>query len=251
MSKSKQKHKPKFKITSKPVVIHRPPPISSSSMNRISTPLYEKKTHQPEVRYTSDVMQMIDYIISKSPKEVGWLGLVETKPYGYLITDLYVPEQTVSGTETDISEDAMANLAIEILDADLDPTKLLYWGHSHVNMAVSPSHQDETQIASFIENCSLFIRGIYNKQGESKVDVYDKDNNVVHQCVPNFVDLPELTKEQLSHLDELLKTNVKQQQFTNIGWKPSTMYQSSFLYDDHDDEYADLLKDPFGVGGLN
>lgn len=236
-------------------VVHKPaikkhvaPAVTSSSMQPSLTELYPTALRAPEVRYTPFVYKAIQHIVASQPQEIGWLGLVETKDYGYLVTDLYIPEQTVSAAETDIDQDAMAALAIEIDEAGLDPSKLLYWGHSHVNMAVSPSHQDEEQVAAFIENASLFIRGIYNKHGDAKVDVYDKTQNVIFQCVRDCVDSPDLTKEEIKQLDTLCKNNLKKPVYRHVPAtrnflpkKQSTLL--SGMYEDDD------INDPFYVRG--
>ena len=230
--------------------------ISSSSMEPTTTSMYITSVKVPEVRYTPYVHKVIQHIVAHQPQEIGWLGLVDKTAYGYLVTDLYIPEQTVSAAETDIDQDAMAALAIEIDEAGLDPSKLLYWGHSHVNMAVSPSHQDEQQIASFVENSPFFIRGIYNKYGDSKVDVYDKQSNTIFQCVNNVVDTPELSKQEIKQLNVLMKSNLKKPVYTYkapLHHQPLSKFtRSPFLtglsFDD-DATYLDKISDPFYEGG--
>jgi len=230
--------------------------ISSSSMEPTTTSMYTTSVKVPEVRYTPYIHKVIQHIVAHQPQEIGWLGLVDKTAYGYLVTDLYIPEQTVSAAETDIDQDAMAALAIEIDEAGLDPSKLLYWGHSHVNMAVSPSRQDEQQIASFVENSPFFIRGIYNKYGDSKVDVYDKQNNTIFQCVNDVVDTPELSKQEIKQLNALMKSNLKKPVYTYkapLHHQPLSKFtRSPFLtglsFDD-DATYLDKISDPFYEGG--
>lgn len=182
--------------------------IDSSSMQPAITPLYEEPP-MPVVYYTPQVRAVINHLVAVNTAEVGWLGLVEqVNDNDYLVYKLYVPKQTVHSAETDIDSDAMANLGIEITEAGLPAEDLYYWGHSHVNMQVSPSGQDEAQIEEFLEaGCKRFIRGIYNKQGHSKVDVYDVPRNVVYQCVREDVEVS-LTAEEIEHLDAVIKANV-------------------------------------------
>jgi len=182
--------------------------IDSSSMEPTITPLYEEPP-MPVVYYTPHVKAVINHLVAVNAAEVGWLGLVEqVNDNDYLVYKLYVPKQTVHSAETDIDSDAMANLGIEITEAGLPAEDLYYWGHSHVNMQVSPSGQDEVQIEEFLEaGCKRFIRGIYNKQGHSKVDVYDVSRNVIYQCVREDVEVS-LTDKDVEHLDTLIKANV-------------------------------------------
>jgi len=247
--------------------------FSSTSLTPCTTPLASRTM---EVRYTPQVWQTISHIVDSQKLEVGWLGMVEEAEYGYLITDIFVPKQTVSAAETDIDENAMADLALELDDAGYDISKLLYWGHSHVNMAVSPSGQDEKQVGEFLNNCPVFIRGIYNKRGESKVDVYDVERNVVHQCVPDLIDYPPLPDAALAKLDAVLKSNVttrvykapkfnyqnyyqqQQRAYQNLGagdgyQRLSPLASDVPAYDDFDDDddYNYKLNDPFHVGGYS
>jgi hypothetical protein len=179
----------------------------------------------PRVFYAPSVYDQIKFLVAYCEKEVGWLGLVDTIGNDYLITEIFVPEQTVSGAETDIEADAMAALAMEIMDANKDPSQLFYWGHSHVNMGVSPSGQDETQIDEYLVDCPRFIRGIYNKRGESKVDVFLREERAVWQCVENRIWTPGLAEGELAALKKLVDTNVTEQRWENAfargSWTPT------------------------------
>lgn len=168
----------------------------------------DKVAVPPKVFYTWDAWNTIQHVIATCKKEVGWLGLVETRDDGYLITEVFIPEQEVTATETNIDPKTMAALVIDLLDGGKDPSKLIYWGHSHVNMNVGPSGQDEDQINEFITHCPVFIRGIYNRRGDSKVDVYLTKEKVIHQCVENGPLTEQLTVAQLKALDKIIKKNV-------------------------------------------
>lgn len=169
----------------------------------------------PDVMYTTEAWQTIRYIVAQCSAEVGWLGLVEyyAESNVYLITDIFVPPQEVTGVTTEIESDAMAELANKLLDQDIDTSKLYYWGHSHVNMGVSPSTQDERQLDEYLEHCPVFIRGIYNKKGDSKVDVFDTNEGVVFQCVDNYPTHDVMPDELVASLKNTLKKNVTERRF--------------------------------------
>jgi len=187
--------------------------FNSTQKDMSITPLKPAGMRIPAVYYTPEVWAVITLAVQHCTKEVGWLGMVTKLDNGdYLIDKIYIPEQTVSGAETDISADAMAALAAEIFAEGDDPSRLKYWGHSHVNMGVGPSGQDETQVEEYLDSHSVFLRGIYNKRGESKVDIYDRTQGVVFQCVPNSV-------QGLSHEDEaawiaVINRNVQERSYT-------------------------------------
>jgi hypothetical protein len=232
------------------------------------TPLQRRNAHSPRVpmvMYTPEVWDQLWFIVGSCPQEVGWLGLVDTLPSGdYLITEIFVPEQTVHATETEIKPDAMTALAMELIDAGKDTNKLIYWGHSHVNMGVSPSGQDERQVDEYLANgCKTFIRGIYNKKGERKLDVFDQTNNLIFQCVRDRIYSPGLSPEQRAHLTQLIKANVKSptRAFGNTSMSDlATRYANGYYVpprnglvdqrDDDDDakEYFAHLSDPFYAG---
>jgi hypothetical protein len=183
--------------------------FSSNAATRGVATLCRAKTRIPTVFYTIEVKALIDLIVAHCPKEVGWWGTVETLASGdYLISDIYVPEQFVTGTETDILPDAMMSMALGIIQEGKDPDTLYYWGHSHVNMGVTPSGQDEDQVETYLDDHAVFIRGIYNKSGNSKVDVYDRDRGLVFQCVPNHTPSP-LSAELIDLWKKHLDLNVK------------------------------------------
>lgn len=205
---------------------------------RLERKVERPSTPAPRVFYTAEVYDLIQFLVAHCEKEVGWLGMVETIGNDYLISAIYVPEQTVHGAETDIDADAMAALAMEILDANEDPGKLFYWGHSHVNMSVSPSGQDEQQVDEYLANCPRFIRGIYNKRGESKVDVFHRDESVVWQMCENRIFSPGLTPEQEQQFKDQIKSNVCE----SLAWSLPTPAQRTDSY------YRDSWK-PQGTPG--
>ena len=79
--------------------------------------------------------------------EIGWLGYVDKLPddAGYMVTDVFLLDQEVHGATTEISPTAIIDyynsLDEEGRDNFLKRCKI--WGHSHVNMAPTPSGQDD------------------------------------------------------------------------------------------------------------
>lgn len=218
----KQNQKPKVKVTAT-MQPEAPKPkfsVQAGSMESKITPIFSRgKQVAPSVYYTPKAWTKIKRAIEACSKEVGWLGLVEVIEDGnYLITDIFIPKQTVTGTETDIDAEDMADLAMSLEE----PEKLLYWGHSHVNMGVGPSGQDEQQTAEYLEHADFFIRGIYNKKGDSKVDVFDMKENLVYQKVRNVVKLDALSPEESEAFEKELSDNVKERTYVNRSIAAST-----------------------------
>lgn len=166
----------------------------------------------PRIYYTDKVADQINYIVNKCKGEVGWLGLMEQLEghNAYLVTDMYIPPQRAHGTETDILPQDMVELHFQIEEEGKDPNLLRYWGHSHVNMGVSPSGQDVKQVMEYrTEGVDHFVMAIYNKKGESNVEFFDFAGGLRHQgCWDGRVRVG-LTDEETKELDGILQTNVK------------------------------------------
>lgn len=203
--------------------------FDSSQMTSVSTPLRKKEqidVDSPEVQFSAKAMHQLQLTVQYCSKEVGWWGYVEKYNNGYidiyLVEEIYVPDQTVSHTETDIDANSMASLAEQLMKEGKDPSKLIYWGHSHVDMGVSPSGQDEAQASEYLNDMPVLIRGIHNKKGQSKIDIYDRENGVVHQCVSSFVF--GMTVEEEESWVEMLDRNVKSCKTTDFSFFRNSAY---------------------------
>lgn len=195
-------------------VPYKPQWLQSSSMSKVVTPMF-KGPAAPTVLYTEKAWAKIQYLVKQAVGEVGWIGLVDKRADGnYIITDVFVPKQLVTGTTTNIDAQAINKLITDLITSGVYNDNMLYWGHSHVHMQCSPSTTDEEQVQEYIESMEdtgYYIRGIYNKRGESKVDVYVKEapgKGWVFQCVDNYV-LCELSENEMNALALDFRSNVK------------------------------------------
>ena len=164
----------------------------------------------PTVFYTPEVDAQMKFIVNKCNQEVGWMGLVThyEDQNAFLIHRIMLPQQQVHSATTEISDEGLSEIAEELIAEDVDTSTMYCWYHSHVNMAVSPSQQDENQVAEYMSSCPIFIRGIVNKRGDSKVDVYYRDHNIAYTCVPTAI-FYNFDKDPLEGLEELIKKRVK------------------------------------------
>jgi len=126
--------------------------------------------------------QKMWHFVDICSQEVGWLGSVEREGRNFIITDVFMFEQEVTGTTTSLDEAGQTKLMENFL-AQENGTELYnsirFWGHSHVNMGTTPSGQDETTMKEFEENgCAWFIRGIFNKRGRAQFDIFLYDEGV-------------------------------------------------------------------------
>jgi hypothetical protein len=109
----------------------------------------------------------------------------------FYIDMVYLPKQRVSPVTTVLSPEGQSNIQLEfkrkfgfMKSIELGDA-LKFWGHSHVNFSVQPSGtDDQTMLTKGADGVDWFIRGIFNKQGRAKFDVYRFD-----QCY-RVVDVP-------------------------------------------------------------
>lgn len=167
----------------------------------------------PRIGITSDALAKMFVYVDECNDEVGWLGTVKqiNEKY-YIIDDVFLFDQEVHGTTTEITPEGLAEFAEELLQREdgLEIwNNLKMWGHSHVNMSVTPSGQDDKQMKDFAEiGHDWFIRLICNKKGDMKLDFFHYKLGIA------FLDVPweevvseeeEAIQEEIFRLQELLE----------------------------------------------
>lgn len=161
----------------------------------------------PKVIISDIALQKMFVYTSEVADEVGWLGTVEQLPDNtYMISDTYLFEQQVHGATTEISPEGLMEFGMKLLEqpdgADIW-NKMQMWGHSHVNMPISPSGQDDKQMQEFSGNgYPFFIRLICNKKGDMKLDFYDYENGFEFHDIPWVREVKENPIQK--RIDELL-----------------------------------------------
>lgn len=136
-----------------------------------------------------NVLRNTQKIVSVCSLEVGWLytGYTERNGDQLLIyyTDIHVPEQYITGAETDITPKGSA----AVLDwAVANNVQFVGWGHSHVNMGITPSGTDVNTFADLSEYNPIMTRLICNKKGALAIDVRWKE----------WKNLPHLQRDKIS-----------------------------------------------------
>lgn len=156
---------------------------------KFDTKVVRESSFSPVVLIPRSLIEDMSAIIRVCPVEVSWLTLVKrVKPDRFMIYEVILPRQGVGDATTVIDPNWIAdewvkNIKPEELDEKLDD--LRGWFHSHVSMPVDPSGQDDRQMSEFRKDgCSWFIRGIGNKLGDLKIDLFLFDSGVVYLDVP-------------------------------------------------------------------
>lgn len=175
-----------------------------------------------EVYLTPQARQKMEMYCDLSEGEIGWLGFVEDMgTAGFLVTDVALLKQEVHATTTEITPEGL--LDFWNATSPEDQCKIKIWGHSHVNMGVSPSGQDNEQMNYFKEGNDWFIRLITNKKREYYVDVYDYKNGVKIHCDQS--DLKDFNPEA-DNLKSVIEAEIKEK-VSKKEYKSTTSSTSS------------------------
>lgn len=148
------------------------------------------KTLQPRIGITSDALAKMSQYVDQCKDEIGWLGTAyKLNTNTYYIKDTYLLEQEVHGTTTEITPEGLEAFATKLLEQGEAGNEIWnnmkMWGHSHVNMEVFASGQDDKQMETFAESGhDWFIRLISNKKGEIKVDLYNYETGIIYNNTP-------------------------------------------------------------------
>lgn len=194
----------------------------------------------PEVIFTPKSLAVMKYIVDNVSDEVGWLGVVESYPNNkFLVTDIYIPNQGVHGTTCELMPDGLSILAEHLMATgkEDDVSKIRLWGHSHVNMGVTPSGQDLNDAIRLANDCgNFFIRVICNKSGLMSVAFYDMVNERWIENIPWAIFDGVDRKEIADIYGPMIKENVKKLDTFNKTVSPINDYQqdahSDCLYGD-------------------
>lgn len=154
----------------------------------------------PYILIESQALHKMFQYVDGCADEIGWLGTAYREGKEITIKDVYLFDQDVHGTTTEITPEGLSDFAMELMqqpDGVEVWNNLKMWGHSHVNMGVTPSGQDDLQMQTFQQGGhDWFIRLIANKKGELKVDLYDYTTGVIYLDLP-WEALEDFQEEQL------------------------------------------------------
>lgn len=224
------KPKVKIKAKSQPAPVERSPySVDTAGLDQrtsaIHGPGLSVAMPEPVVYFQPEAYEKMVQIVDECQLEVGWFCSVsKLSDSDYLIEDVYLPHQEVTAVETDIPAEALEEAYLAMLEQGKDPSTLYAWFHSHVNMGVSPSGQDETQVESFLQTCPVFIRGIMNKAGALKVDIYLRDQGVAYNSVHTERYYPPMSQEAVTALSLEITAKVKKQTPVYPVWsKPAAL----------------------------
>lgn len=134
--------------------------------------------------FTHTAYIKINALVREFSSEVAWYGVGErVDDNSYLITDILVYPQKVTGATVDLNEGEYAKWRYENLE-DERFSHIVLQGHSHVNFKASPSGTDDEhmqQILDQLDDEQFYIFIIVNKSGDIYTKIYDFANNVMYE----------------------------------------------------------------------
>ena len=180
--------------------------------------------------FTPEAYVKMVTLIYKYDSEVAWHGTVNRLAEDcFLITDILVYPQEVTGTTVNTDQDKYQQWIMEIDGEVFD--KLHMQGHSHVTMQTSPSVTDLTHqeaILSQLDEDRFYIFMIWNKRMEHNIKIYDMASNTLYEDS----DIVVTVQSDGCNLDQFLKDAsaavVKKYGSSNYGYGGSNYGGSSY-----------------------
>lgn len=128
--------------------------------------------------------EKMQLLVKEFDKEVAWHGIAERceEKDTYLISDILVYPQEVTGSTVTTDQSKYENWLMSHDDEVFNNIRMQ--GHSHVNMAVSPSSVDLSLYERILDQLSsdmFYIFMIWNKRGEKTVKIYDLRENILFE----------------------------------------------------------------------
>lgn len=177
----------------------------------------------PIIVIRKKALEKMYHYIDMSKLEVGWLGSVIREDNRYIIDDVFIFEQEVAGTTTEISPEGLMDFASELMKMENGMeiwNNIRLWGHSHVNMDTTPSGQDNSQMELFNDNgIEWFIRLIANKKGKFSFTLFVYDSGIT------FIDIPWVVENEI---DDSLKEEVRKDMENKVSKKEYTYVNTKY-----------------------
>ena len=180
-------------------------PMSASKPTLIIKPLCYTKMRQ---------------LVLQSGDELAWHGFVKRDGMTFTLYDIIMYPQYNNAVTTKSDEEEYSKWILRQYDFD-NFCDMKMHGHSHVNMACSPSTTDMQFRENILKNLkkdSFYIFMIMNKQGSYTVEIYDYVTGMIYDTtdITIYTDDPELTKKAQEWASTAIKNNVREVPFK---WK--------------------------------
>jgi hypothetical protein len=198
-----------------------------------------------EIRISRKAYSDMLLFVGLCVEEIGWLGTVKRDKFTFTIEEVFLTDQNVHGSETDITTEGMTYLAEELMDRpDFKEAwdSVRFWGHSHVHGGTNPSPQDQEQLAKLMSPVleadvnQFFIRGIMNKLGRMEFTLFLLgDPNLIILDVPWQIDDPQ-DSTRAKQIADLIKARVARSKTYQTHYPRSDQWDDEAYYHPHGGE---------------
>ena len=155
-----------------------------------------------KLQLTKDQHDEISEYVKQCSDEIGGLGTILFDDNGTAhVEQLFMVKQKVHGSTCELDPEDINRVMFEVFEKDCKG-QLCFWWHSHVNMGVTPSGQDDTTMAQ-IGNAGYSIAMIINKRGEMSCRYHQK-----HPKLTVKIDV-DVKKEANLKLEAEVKANIE------------------------------------------
>lgn len=138
--------------------------------------------------FTTQAFAKMTRLIQSFDCEIAWHASCsrdEEDPTVFYVDDILVYPQTVTGVTVTMDEEKYgAWLQQGLMEEDERFDRIHFQGHSHVNMAVTPSSTDtdhQKEILSQLKKTGWYCFMIANKKFEYNIWIFDLANNVLYE----------------------------------------------------------------------
>lgn len=143
-----------------------------------------KEKDKPTIILSDKASGIIKALVDECTTEVAWNGIVtrDKKHNTYIVNDIIVFPQLVTGTSVDVDETKYSNWIAEQLMHNEHFNDIRFHGHSHVNMATNPSGIDTKYQEDMLTQVQdYYIYMIFNKRGDMYACIYDLEANKFYE----------------------------------------------------------------------
>jgi len=212
-------------------------PLNSGRIT-ISQEFTYKDSHDDRVcvKFTPRAYYRMIALVDKYASEIAWHGTVRREGKTFIIEDIFVYPQKVTGVNVDPDQDEYDEWSRGLDDEVFN--NLRFHGHSHVNMPVNPSGTDleyQLGIVSQLRADQFYIFMIINKKKDFVMKVYDYSCNTLYETDDLDVEIMEDNLE----LDKFLRESAKQVTATTYYRTPNgTNPNSGYSYGKQGSQYG-------------
>lgn len=156
--------------------------METISYNKKIKELLPENIKKPTVVWTPRAYIQMRTLVERCDGEVAWHCVITRENDNYVINNILVYPQTVTGVTVTCDEVEYGKWLDTIPDNIFE--KLRGQGHSHVNMSVNPSRTDRDLYDNFLHQLPKdenYLFMIFNKNGSSFYELYDTQQNVVFE----------------------------------------------------------------------